>query len=66
MNKNKLAQNHPCVIEMIRRHYLHDPSPPGVPYDLDHPKANIGIGQSTSHQVSILAPYILGILKNQV
>ncbi|XP_057368447.2 protein Star-like, partial [Daphnia carinata] len=34
MNANKLPQDHPCVIETIRRHYLNKPSPPDVPLKL--------------------------------
>ena len=32
MNEKKLEQDHPCVLEMIRRHFLHPPSPRDVPY----------------------------------
>ena len=35
MNANKLAQDHPCVIETIRAKYLNPPSPPNVPLKLD-------------------------------
>ncbi|XP_057368443.1 uncharacterized protein LOC130689518 [Daphnia carinata] len=35
MNGNKLPQDHPCVIETIKRHYLNKPSPPEVPLQLD-------------------------------
>lgn len=35
MNANKLQQDHPCVIETIRRYYLNKPSPPHVPLKLD-------------------------------
>ena len=35
MNTHKLPQDHPCVIETIRQHYLNKPSPPDVPLKLD-------------------------------
>ncbi|KAI9561282.1 hypothetical protein GHT06_012238 [Daphnia sinensis] len=35
MNSKKLPQDHPCVIETIRKHYLNKPSPPNVPLKLD-------------------------------
>ncbi|KAK4010369.1 hypothetical protein OUZ56_019515 [Daphnia magna] len=35
LNANKLPQDHPCVIETIKRHYLNKPSPPEVPLQLD-------------------------------
>ncbi|EFX78419.1 hypothetical protein DAPPUDRAFT_105159 [Daphnia pulex] len=35
LNANKLAQDHPCVIETIRRHYLNQPPSPQVPLKLD-------------------------------
>ncbi|XP_046638282.1 protein Star-like [Daphnia pulicaria] len=34
INANKLAQDHPCVIEIIRKHYLNEPSPPNAPLKL--------------------------------
>ena len=36
MNALRLQQDHPCVIEMIRKHFLIAPSPPHVPYKLTH------------------------------
>lgn len=62
MNDNKLAQDHPCVIETIRRHYLREPSPPEVPYHLSDETA---IGQENNN-VSVTVPYILRLLKNKV
>ena len=38
MNTLRLQQDHPCVIEMIRKHFLIPPSPPDVPYDLTVPE----------------------------
>ncbi|XP_032788643.2 uncharacterized protein LOC116925994 isoform X2 [Daphnia magna] len=38
-NKNKLQQDHPCVIRLIRRDYLRKPSPQHVPYRLDVPES---------------------------
>ncbi|XP_057372271.1 protein Star-like [Daphnia carinata] len=35
MNSQKLPQDHPCVIETIRQHYLNKPSPPSIPLKLD-------------------------------
>ncbi|XP_046460619.1 uncharacterized protein LOC124207282 [Daphnia pulex] len=35
MNNHKLPQDHPCVIETIRKHYLIQPSPQDVPLKLD-------------------------------
>ncbi|EFX85456.1 hypothetical protein DAPPUDRAFT_314237 [Daphnia pulex] len=35
MNTHKLPQDHPCVIETIRKHYLIQPSPQDVPLRLD-------------------------------
>ena len=36
-NINRLPQNHPCVIDLIRRFYLYPPTPRDVPYQLDNP-----------------------------
>ena len=60
MNDNKLAQDHPCVIDMIRRHFLHDPSPADVPYNMTSstdPNGEPSMGQ---------VPIILRLLNNQV
>ena len=38
MNYNRLQQDHPCVINYIRRHYLKGPSPSDVPLNLDYPE----------------------------
>ena len=37
MNANKLQQDHPCVIEIIRRFFLNEPPPANVPLILDNP-----------------------------
>ncbi|EFX71561.1 hypothetical protein DAPPUDRAFT_255633 [Daphnia pulex] len=38
-NANRLQQDHPCVIELIRSQYLHRPSLiPNVPLNLSHPE----------------------------
>jgi hypothetical protein len=37
-NANRLQQDHPCVIELIRSQYLYRPSPPNVPLNLSHPE----------------------------
>lgn len=67
INANKLQQNHPCVIQMIRRHYLRDPPPSDTPYNLENPKANLNFEiDPDSYSESITAPYILSLLKNQV
>lgn len=59
MNLNRLQQNHPCVIETIRRRYLHPPADPDVPYVLQAPANAIdpSAGQAKS---------ILKYLGNQV
>jgi len=38
MNALRLQQDHPCVIEMIRKHFLIAPSPPNVSYVLTDPE----------------------------
>ncbi|XP_057367958.1 uncharacterized protein LOC130688956 isoform X2 [Daphnia carinata] len=38
-NKNKLQQDHPCVIRLIRRDYLRKPAPQHVPYRLEVPES---------------------------
>nr|CAH0107082.1 unnamed protein product [Daphnia galeata] len=37
-NANKLQQDHPCVIRLIRRNYLLQPAPISNPYRMDHPE----------------------------
>lgn len=36
-NVNRLQQDHPCVIELIRSRYLYQPSPPDVSLNLSSP-----------------------------
>lgn len=58
MNSNRLQQDHPCVIETIRRRYLHPPADADVPYVLNAPNTtDPSVGQATS---------ILKYLGNQV
>ncbi len=58
MNFNRLQQDHPCVINYIRRHYLKEPSPSGTPLNLDYPEVkDPSDGQPDT---------ILHILKNKV
>lgn len=37
MNENKLQQDHPCVIEIIRRFYINGPAHAGAPLILANP-----------------------------
>jgi hypothetical protein len=37
-NTNRLQQDHPCVIELIRSQYLYRPSSPHIPLNLSHPE----------------------------
>ena len=37
VNANKLQQDHPCVLHLIRRNYLRQPAPHHIPYNLDDP-----------------------------
>ena len=61
MNANKLAQDHPCVVDTIRRHYLDSPSPIDVAYKLD----NITSTEADHSQAGQVTT-ILGLLKNKV
>ncbi|XP_057367395.1 uncharacterized protein LOC130688432 [Daphnia carinata] len=36
-NQNKLQQDHPCVVQLIRKNYLVRPAPKSVPYQLGNP-----------------------------
>lgn len=57
-NANKLQQDHPCVIRLIRRNYLLQPAPKNLSYRLDHPGSpDPSDGQSQA---------ILEILQNKV
>lgn len=60
INSNKLQQDHPCVIDIIRRQFLQWPSPRDVPYNLGtstDPNGDPSPGQ---------AQHVLRLLKNQV
>nr|CAH0103423.1 unnamed protein product [Daphnia galeata] len=57
INENKLPQDHPCVIETIRRHYLKAPSPPDVPLNL--------VSDSDEDRSPGQTGVILRLLKNQ-
>jgi hypothetical protein len=57
-NKNKLQQDHPCVIQLIQQKYLRQPSPKTLPYQLGDPQiVDTSDGQAQG---------ILRILRNQV
>ena len=46
-NHNRLQQDHPCVIDLIRRHYLHEPAAPHISLNLKFPNhTNPSQGQS--------------------
>jgi len=58
MNYHRLQQDHPCVINYLRRHILKEPASPHVPLKLDYPEVNDpSMGQSKE---------ILEILRRQV
>ena len=58
MNSDRLQQDHPCVIEIIKRFFLHPPAAPEVPYVLSSPnKIDPSAGQAAG---------ILNYLRNQV
>ncbi|KZS14801.1 Uncharacterized protein APZ42_020167 [Daphnia magna] len=49
MNADRFQQDHPCVIETIRKRYLHPPADVDVPYNLAAPhKADPSVGQAAS------------------
>ena len=53
-----MQQNHPCVIEIIRRSYLHPPADPFTNYQLKNPKiTDPSVGQAAT---------VIHYLKNQV
>lgn len=58
MNSQKLPQDHPCVIETIRKNYMRKPSPPNVPLKLDKDDMT----DRSPGQTKV----ILGLLKNKV
>ena len=43
-----MEQDHPCVIDIIRRFYLHPPAPLNAPFDLDNPKIKDQSGGQSS------------------
>jgi hypothetical protein len=58
MNYNRLQQDHPCVINYIRRHYLKGPPPSASIKNLDYPEVeDPSDGQPET---------ILKLLKNKV
>lgn len=61
MNEQKMAQDHPCVIDIIRRQFLHPPASANEPYNLygggEHIDYDPSSGQSR---------IILDLLKNKV
>ena len=72
MNSNNLEQDHPCVIEMIRSHFLRPPSPPGVPYSFApvtefDPKWSVKEVLAPNGDPSMgQTQHILNLLKNMV
>ena len=58
MNNNRLQQDHPCVINNIRRHYLKHPPLFGTQRNLDYPE----VKDPSDGQ----AGQILTLLRNQV
>ena len=58
MNLHRLQQDHPCVINYVRRNVLMPPAPPHIPLKLDYPEvSDPSMGQSKE---------ILEILHHQV
>ena len=54
----RLQQDHPCVIELIKRDFLHAPSPENVPLALHNPDlVDPSAGQTKA---------VLRLLRNQV
>jgi len=60
INEHKLAQDHPCVIKLIRQMYLKPPSPRDVPYNL----TTLTPGYDPSTRIGIETEDLL--LKNKV
>lgn len=57
-NAQKLQQDHPCVLKLIRNNYLQQPVPRSIPYNLNYPEIDDpSDGQSKG---------ILRLLRNQV
>ena len=40
MNFNRLPQDHPCVINYLRRYVLKKPASPHLPLNLDYPEVS--------------------------
>lgn len=58
VNTNRLPQDHPCVIDIIRNNYLQRPTNRSVPYKLSNPQIlDPSDGQSRA---------VLRLLRNQV
>lgn len=62
MNELKMAQDHPCVVDIIRRQYLHPPAPANVAYNLSGNGTNEINFDPSAGQSQI----ILDLLKNKV
>lgn len=58
MNAFRLQQDHPCVIQIIRRYFMRPPSPPEIPLKLDRP--------AVKNPSAAQSDVILSLLKNQV
>lgn len=56
-NGKRLQQDHPCVIELIRRHYLHKPASRHTRPNLNYPHLDSSTGDSRA---------ILKLLRNMV
>jgi hypothetical protein len=57
-NAHKLQQDHPCLLDIIRRQHLNKPSPSDVPLFLDYPNVkDPSAGQVTA---------VLRLLRNLV
>lgn len=58
MNFHRLQQDHPCVVNYLRRHLLKEPALPNLPFKLDYPEvSDPSMGQPNE---------ILQILRHQV
>jgi hypothetical protein len=58
-NRNKLQQDHPCVVKLIRQHYLQKPALRDLNYNLNNPDPMFDPSDGQSKA-------ILRILRNQV
>lgn len=57
MNANRLAQDAPCVIDIIRRHFLYAPPPSNIPYKLDFVKDGNNYDPSESQKLKNILKY---------